>query len=115
MHTHVDPFYVAWMMNGLLQVLNSGVVPGNRNADNIDPELRQFDHIAFLDRSLHTYGVKAGLLVGFLLLVLRVPFFFSPSNLLTATHSQLSLVFSLSLSLIDCVLVEILRFWSGGR
>jgi len=55
----------AWMLNGLLQVLNSGVVPGNRNADNIDPELRQFDHIAFLDRSLHTYGIKAGLLKSF--------------------------------------------------
>jgi fatty acid synthase subunit alpha len=26
----------AWMMNGLIQSILSGIIPGNRNADNID-------------------------------------------------------------------------------
>ncbi|KAI9848833.1 MAG: 3-oxoacyl-[acyl-carrier-protein] synthase [Sclerophora amabilis] len=49
----------AWMMNGCLQVLNTGLVPGNRNADNIDENLKKFDYIAFPNRSIQTDGVKA--------------------------------------------------------
>lgn len=49
----------AWMMNGAIQCLNSGFVPGNRNADNIDQNLEQFDHILFPSRSIQTDGVKA--------------------------------------------------------
>jgi fatty acid synthase subunit beta len=55
----------AWMMNGLLQSMLTGIVPGNRNADNIDPKLRDCSHVVFLNRSLHTYGFKAGLLKSF--------------------------------------------------
>jgi 3-oxoacyl-(acyl-carrier-protein) synthase len=33
------------MLNGMCQCLNTGIVPGNRNADNIDPALRKFEHI----------------------------------------------------------------------
>ena len=49
----------AWMFNGCLQVLNSGLVPGNRNADNIDPVMEKFDHIVYPSRSLQTDGIKA--------------------------------------------------------
>ncbi|KAL4789030.1 thiolase-like protein [Aspergillus venezuelensis] len=52
----------AWMLNGCLQVLDSGLVPGNRNADDIDPALRAFDHLCFPTRSIQTDGVKAFLL-----------------------------------------------------
>ena len=55
----------AWMLNGLIQSLLSGIVPGNRNADNIDPQFSKFDHVVYLNRSLHTYGYKAGLLKSF--------------------------------------------------
>lgn len=55
----------SWMINGLIQSMLSGIVPGNRNADNIDPKLREFDRVVFLNRSLHTYGYKAGLLKSF--------------------------------------------------
>ncbi|EED20866.1 fatty acid synthase subunit alpha, putative [Talaromyces stipitatus ATCC 10500] len=48
----------AWMLNGGLQVLNSGLVPGNRNADNIDSAL-QNDYIVYPSRSIQTTGVKA--------------------------------------------------------
>ncbi|KAL2819638.1 hypothetical protein BDW59DRAFT_164966 [Aspergillus cavernicola] len=52
----------AWMLNGCLQVLDSGVIPGNRNADDIDPALRSFDHLCFPTRPVQTSGVKAFLL-----------------------------------------------------
>jgi phosphopantetheine--protein transferase-like protein len=55
----------AFMLNGLLQSMQSGIVPGNRNADNIDATLRQFDHIVYLNRSLQTYGYRAALLKSF--------------------------------------------------
>ncbi|KAL6860485.1 beta subunit of fatty acid synthetase [Amphichorda felina] len=49
----------AWMMNGCLQVLNTGLVPGNRNADNIDPIMEDFDLIVYPSRSIQTDGIKA--------------------------------------------------------
>ncbi|KAI9803149.1 MAG: 3-oxoacyl-[acyl-carrier-protein] synthase [Piccolia ochrophora] len=49
----------AWMFNGCLQVLDSGLVPGNRNADNIDQKLEQFDYIVYPSRSIQTDGIKA--------------------------------------------------------
>ena len=49
----------AWMMNGCLQVLNSGLVPGNRNADNVDKVMEDFDYIVYPSRSIQTDGVKA--------------------------------------------------------
>jgi fatty acid synthase subunit alpha, fungi type len=49
----------AFMFNGCLQVLNSGLVPGNRNADNIDEVMEQFDYIVYPSRSIQTDGVKA--------------------------------------------------------
>ena len=49
----------AWMMNGAIQVLNSGLVPGNRNADNVDKNLEQFDYLVYPSRSIQTDGIKA--------------------------------------------------------
>lgn len=49
----------AWMMNGALQILNSGIIPGNRNADNIDKILEQFEYVLFPSKSLVTDGIKA--------------------------------------------------------
>lgn len=55
----------SWQLNGCLQALNSGAVPGNRNADNIDEELRHFEHLVFPTRSIHTGNIKAFLLNSF--------------------------------------------------
>ncbi|CUA68512.1 fatty acid synthase subunit beta, fungi type [Rhizoctonia solani] len=55
----------AWMLLGLCQCINSGVIPGNRNADNIDPALRDFEYLVFPSRSIHTDGIKAGLMTSF--------------------------------------------------
>ena len=49
----------AWMMNGCLQILNSGLVPGNRNADNVDKVMEKFDYIVYPSRAIQTDGVKA--------------------------------------------------------
>ncbi|SCU93162.1 LANO_0E03158g1_1 [Lachancea nothofagi CBS 11611] len=49
----------AWMLNGALQILNSGIVPGNRNADNVDKLLEQFEYILYPSRSIKTDGIKA--------------------------------------------------------
>ncbi|KAJ9080879.1 fatty acid synthase alpha subunit Lsd1 [Entomophthora muscae] len=53
------------MLNGVLQVLQSGIIPGNRNADNIDIVMKKFDFILYPSRSIHTDGVKAGVLKSF--------------------------------------------------
>ncbi|KAJ2611506.1 fatty acid synthase alpha subunit Lsd1 [Coemansia sp. RSA 1365] len=55
----------AWMLNGAIQSLRTGIVPGNRNADDIDEELRQHDLIVFPSRSFKTPIVKAVLLKSF--------------------------------------------------
>ncbi|OJI99519.1 hypothetical protein ASPVEDRAFT_81132 [Aspergillus versicolor CBS 583.65] len=52
----------AWMLNGCLQALDSCLIPGNRNADDIDPALRDFDHLCFTTKTIQTRGVKAFLL-----------------------------------------------------
>ena len=50
----------AWMMNGCLQILDSGLIPGNRNADNIDGALEKFEHVVFPNQNIQTAdGVKA--------------------------------------------------------
>ncbi|KAH8802729.1 fatty acid synthase-like protein [Xylogone sp. PMI_703] len=49
----------AWMMNGAFQVLNSGLVPGNRNADNVDQVMEQFDYIVYPSKTIQTDGIKA--------------------------------------------------------
>ncbi|BGP33270.1 fatty acid synthase alpha subunit Lsd1 [Rhodotorula toruloides] len=55
----------AWMLNGLAQVIQSGLVPGNRNADNIGEELRAFEYLLYPSKSIQTDGIKAGLLTSF--------------------------------------------------
>ncbi|ORX46933.1 hypothetical protein BCR36DRAFT_99854 [Piromyces finnis] len=55
----------AWMLNGVIQILQTGIVPGNRNADNIDPLLEKYEHLWFNNKTFKTPGVKAGLLKSF--------------------------------------------------
>lgn len=53
------------MLNGITQVIQTGLIPGNRNADNISPELRKFEYLLYPSKSIQTYGIKAGLLTSF--------------------------------------------------
>ncbi|KAK2484350.1 hypothetical protein H9L39_02330 [Fusarium oxysporum f. sp. albedinis] len=49
----------AWMINGALQALNSGLIPGNRNADDIAPELKEKEFLFFPHHSIQTNGLRA--------------------------------------------------------
>ncbi|KAI9348018.1 fatty acid synthase [Obelidium mucronatum] len=55
----------AWMLNGVLQVLETGIIPGNRNLDNTEDRLSKFRHIIYTSRTIQTDGVKAGILKSF--------------------------------------------------
>ncbi|KAH7122773.1 hypothetical protein B0J11DRAFT_490138 [Dendryphion nanum] len=56
----------AWMLNGCLQIMETGLIPGNRNADNIDNALEKFDHIAFPSETIPTsQDVKAFIVSSF--------------------------------------------------
>ncbi|ETM01359.1 holo-[acyl-carrier-protein] synthase [Phytophthora nicotianae] len=55
----------AWQLNGLLQVLNTGLIPGNRQLDNTWEMLRKYNHLVYPNRSLQTNGIKAVLLKSF--------------------------------------------------
>ncbi|KAE8554461.1 hypothetical protein EYB25_003000 [Talaromyces marneffei] len=55
----------SWMLNGCLQMMNTGLVPGNRNLDNLDSQFEQYDYITFLDHNVQTAGIKAFSLTSF--------------------------------------------------
>ncbi|KAA8909923.1 hypothetical protein TRICI_004308 [Trichomonascus ciferrii] len=55
----------AWMLNGALQILNTGLVPGNRNADNIDSVMQDFDKIVYPSVTVQTDGIKAASVTSF--------------------------------------------------
>lgn len=55
----------AWMLNGCLQSISTGIVPGNRNADNVDKEFQKFDYLLYPNRTLQTPGIKAFSLTSF--------------------------------------------------
>ncbi|KXN65981.1 thiolase-like protein, partial [Conidiobolus coronatus NRRL 28638] len=55
----------AWMLNGAIQILNTGIIPGNRNADNIDSYLKKFDYILYPSKTIKTDGIKAALIKSF--------------------------------------------------
>ena len=69
----------AWQLAGLLQSVSSGIVPGNRNAEyvmvsylrpfhlfllsNIDALFKKHTYLMFPSKTIHTDGIKAGVMV----------------------------------------------------
>ncbi len=54
----------AWQLGGLIQVLTSGRIPGNRNLDSVDPALRDHRHLCWTNEALQAgpgQPLKAGL------------------------------------------------------
>ncbi|KAJ1828976.1 fatty acid synthase alpha subunit Lsd1 [Coemansia sp. RSA 2599] len=51
----------AWMLNGAIQSMRTGLIPGNRNADNIDSELQK-EYVFYPSRTFKVPMVKAALL-----------------------------------------------------
>lgn len=54
-----------WMLNGCLQAMRTGIVPGNRNADNVDEALRKYDHVVYPTAPIHSRDIKAFLVTSF--------------------------------------------------
>ncbi|ORX69116.1 thiolase-like protein [Linderina pennispora] len=54
-----------FMLNGVLQSMNSSIVPGNRNADNIDNDLAQYDYLVYPSQSYKVPIIKAAMLTSF--------------------------------------------------
>lgn len=74
----------AWQTVGVLQSLEEGVVTGNRNLEEVDPDMNSFPFLAFTDESLNfgKHCFKAGILttlgfghIGALCLLLHSNFF----------------------------------------
>ncbi|GLB05872.1 putative PKS/NRPS-like protein biosynthetic cluster [Aspergillus tubingensis] len=55
----------AWQLNGCIQMFRDSIVPGNRNADNIDEQLRQFKHLVYPMDSMKVPDMKAIMLTSF--------------------------------------------------
>ncbi|ORY35430.1 fatty-acid synthase complex protein [Naematelia encephala] len=55
----------AWMFNGMIQTVNSALVPGNHNADNIAEELRAFPHLFYPSKPIQHVRLECGLLTSF--------------------------------------------------
>ncbi|KAI2783632.1 putative 3-oxoacyl-synthase [Daldinia loculata] len=49
----------AWMLNGCCQILDTGAVPGNKNADNIDVALEPWENLVFPNRTIKVDEVNA--------------------------------------------------------
>ncbi|KAK2767662.1 3-oxoacyl-[acyl-carrier-protein] synthase [Arachnomyces sp. PD_36] len=49
----------AFALNGCLQMLSTSLIPGNHNADNIDPALSSSDYLLFPNQPIQTPGIKA--------------------------------------------------------
>jgi len=74
----------AWQLNGLLQAMADGIIPGNLSLEDVDPQMKDFSTMCFSDRAVEMGPgrVKAGLVtslgfghVGGLVCVLHPNFF----------------------------------------
>ncbi|KAJ8129421.1 hypothetical protein O1611_g4208 [Lasiodiplodia mahajangana] len=55
----------AWMLNGCLQVLNTGIIPGNRNLDDVEKALEAYEHLVYPSEAIQTNDIKACMLTSF--------------------------------------------------
>ncbi|PYH94005.1 hypothetical protein BO71DRAFT_477344 [Aspergillus ellipticus CBS 707.79] len=55
----------AWQLNGCMQMFRDKIVPGNRNADNVDGQLRQFEHLVYPMETMRVPDVRATMLTSF--------------------------------------------------
>ncbi|KAI0396678.1 putative fatty acid synthase alpha subunit FasA [Xylariaceae sp. FL0594] len=55
----------AWMLNGCMQIVEDGLVPGNRNAYDVDGALQAFPHLLYPSEPVKMPGIKAFMLTSF--------------------------------------------------
>ncbi|OBZ65349.1 hypothetical protein A0H81_14665 [Grifola frondosa] len=52
----------AWQLAGLFQSVESGIIPGNRNADNVDANFKKYTYLVFPSKMIHTDGIRTGVM-----------------------------------------------------
>ncbi|MCO5596362.1 hypothetical protein L7F22_050423 [Adiantum nelumboides] len=64
---HAKGGAAGWALNGLIQSIQSHTVPGNRNADDISPELREFSYLLYASQTIKrpARDLNVGLLTSF--------------------------------------------------
>ncbi|KJA22978.1 hypothetical protein HYPSUDRAFT_201783 [Hypholoma sublateritium FD-334 SS-4] len=50
---------------GLLQTVITGIIPGNRNSNNIDSHFQDRQYLMFPSKTIHTDGIRAGVMSSF--------------------------------------------------
>jgi len=55
----------AWQVGGALQSMVNGRIPGNRNLDNVDPNLRKYKHLLYTNQTLDVDPLKAAVVTSF--------------------------------------------------
>ncbi|KAK3332936.1 putative fatty acid synthase alpha subunit FasA [Cercophora scortea] len=55
----------AWQLNGIMQMFATSLVPGNRNADDVDSALREFEHLVYPSAPIAGVDIKACMLTSF--------------------------------------------------
>merc|ERR1712050_651814 len=55
----------SWQLNGAVQAMLSGRVPGNRNLDNVDPELQSNKNLLYMSSTLNVGPLKAVVITSF--------------------------------------------------
>ncbi|KAF8199703.1 fatty acid synthase [Pholiota molesta] len=55
----------AWQATGLWQSIITGIIPGNRNSDNIDSHFQDRQFLMFPSKTIHTDGIRAGVMSSF--------------------------------------------------
>jgi fatty acid synthase subunit alpha len=83
----------AWQLIGLLQSVYEATIPGNRNADNVDSMFQKHTLLMFPSKTIHTDGIKAGVMVsgyGVELLRLKLTDLSSPRSVSVRSAAQSS-------------------------
>ncbi|ORX65311.1 hypothetical protein DL89DRAFT_287208 [Linderina pennispora] len=62
---HMKASSASCSMHGILQSMTTGLIPGNRNADNIDKDFERFEHLVYPSKTIHVPTIKAALFTSF--------------------------------------------------
>ncbi|KAL0065236.1 fatty acid synthase alpha subunit Lsd1 [Marasmius tenuissimus] len=62
---HAKGGSAAWQMSGLLDSVLTGIVPGNKNCDNVDSHFQHRTFLMFPSKTIHTDGIRAGVMTSF--------------------------------------------------
>ncbi|KAJ3783459.1 fatty acid synthase [Lentinula aff. detonsa] len=62
---HAKGGSAAWQVSGLLDSINTGIIAGNKNADNVDEHFQKRSFLMFPSKTILTDGIRAGIMSSF--------------------------------------------------